>query len=636
MKYCICRIYNGKIRGTGFFCKIPLENKSSFLPVLITNNHILGGNDISVGKTIKITINNDKVIRKIYIDTSRKKITNINLDFTLIEIKPNIDNIKSFLNIDENVYDEDLFKTKYNNRSVYTLHYPETKNIRISFGLLDEFDDKCIIHKCNTHKGSSGSPILSLDTFKVIGLHYGSAGQGNLALFIKYGLDELTKRYKNINGNKSNSFEEKTRIICEDYNEIENNLKEGFILSNVKDEKINKHYNKDYKLELFTDDFVKKYQNNIFLIINGKKHKLCKYISLKEFEGIKNTDKLLYYEKENYYYYINNYFSLLYYPDSLDFTNIDANNSDNNIFLLKSKTKTKNTIYSLCYLKNNKMIALGMEKKIIFLDLLFNFQSSYDYLNNKVSYIYELNDGKVLLTDLNDTIKILKIIGKNILTDKVIGTKEERNFVGIELLNNKLITGGNKYLSIIEYSLRSGYQLINSLYLNSFISNIVELNSKLFLIGQSHISRIVVFSSDSLKKISICDNINLWPNNYSISKISEDFIAIAGQEKSILSGCIYIFSINHLEIIRKYFINDALNCQVILKLEENEFITVCEKSENFDLISLNIEIDNNNILIENKYNYKNLSNTNIEALVLINNYFIIADHLGGLTLWEKI
>ena len=94
------------------------------------------------------------------------------------------------------------------------------------------------------------------------------------------------------------------------------------------------------------------------------------------------------------------------------------------------------------------MIALGMEKKIIFLDLLFNFQSSYDYLNNKVSYIYELNDGKVLLTDLNDTIKILKIIGKNIFTDKVIGTKEERNFVGIELLNNKLITGGNKYLSI--------------------------------------------------------------------------------------------------------------------------------------------------------------------------------------------
>ena len=137
MKYCICRIYKDKTKGTGFFCKIPLEEKSNFLPVLITNNHVLNENDIDIGKSIELTINNDKVIRKINIDDSRKKITNINLDFTFIEIKPNIDNIKSFLNIDENVNGEDLFKIKYKNKSVYTLNYPETKKLKVSFGLLD-------------------------------------------------------------------------------------------------------------------------------------------------------------------------------------------------------------------------------------------------------------------------------------------------------------------------------------------------------------------------------------------------------------------------------------------------------------------------------------------------------------------
>lgn len=566
MKYCICRIYKDKKRGTGFFCKIPLKNNTNFLPVLITNNHILNENDIDIGRTIKITINNDKVIREIYIDSSRKKFTNINLDFTIIEIKPNTDNIKSFLNIDENINNENLFKIKYKNKSLYTLHYPEIKNIKISFGLLDKFIDKYIFHKCTTHKGSSGSPILSLDTFKVIGIHYGAIGNGNLALFIKYAIDAFKNGIKNINEIIPIAFEEKINIIYEDYKEVKNDLNEDFIISNEYNEKINKNYNKEDKIELFTNDFIEKYKNNIFLIINGKKHKLCKYFYLKEFEGIKNIEKLLYYKsKQNYY--INNYFSLLYYPNSLDFTNIDFNNNINKNFLLEKKIKLENIAYSICYLKSNNLIAFGMEKKIVLYDLLFNFQNSYNFLDDIVSYIYELNDGKILVTETNNTIKILEIINKNIIIiDKIIKTNEEKNFVGIELLNKKLIIGGDNYLSVIENSLSSGYRLANSLDLKSFISNIVELNSKLFLIGQSYDSRIVVYSSNTLEKISICNNINICPNNYSISKISEEYIAIAGQEKLILSGCIHIFSINQLNIIKTYYINDVLKCEVILNL----------------------------------------------------------------------
>ena len=60
LKTCICKIYkeDGN-KGTGFFCKIPYSD--NFLPFLITNNHILNKDENYLNKTIKITINNDKI-----------------------------------------------------------------------------------------------------------------------------------------------------------------------------------------------------------------------------------------------------------------------------------------------------------------------------------------------------------------------------------------------------------------------------------------------------------------------------------------------------------------------------------------------------------------------------------------------
>jgi len=43
----------------------------------------------------------------------------------------------------------------------------------VSYGLMkDVLNDKKINHYCNTKDGSSGSPILSLSNFKVIGVHF--------------------------------------------------------------------------------------------------------------------------------------------------------------------------------------------------------------------------------------------------------------------------------------------------------------------------------------------------------------------------------------------------------------------------------------------------------------------------------
>ena len=88
MKNCICRIYNS-CKGTGFFTKIPFKSRT--LPVLITNNHIIGENDIKNGSLIALYLYNNKELKIFEIDENRLRYTNKALDITIIEIKEDKD-----------------------------------------------------------------------------------------------------------------------------------------------------------------------------------------------------------------------------------------------------------------------------------------------------------------------------------------------------------------------------------------------------------------------------------------------------------------------------------------------------------------------------------------------------------------
>ena len=60
-------------------------------------------------------------------------------------------------------------------------------------------------HYCNTEEGSSNGPILSLETFKVIGIHYGGYKNNiefNYGAFIKYAIDLFSNFIKNKNGKR--------------------------------------------------------------------------------------------------------------------------------------------------------------------------------------------------------------------------------------------------------------------------------------------------------------------------------------------------------------------------------------------------------------------------------------------------
>ena len=215
MKKCICKILkNDGIKGTGFFCEIPYQSK--LLPVLVTNNHVLNLNDINNKQNITISINDDHDFKHIQIDNSRKKFTNENLDVTFIEINKEKDKINDFLEIDEYINRTDVdLNAIFAKSSIYILNYQEGNNIFASYGLLSRIEeDKNIYHLCNTKNGSSGSPIISLKSHKVIGIHVGHGKfEFNNGILINYPINVFNNNINNQNSSQIKKISENINTI---------------------------------------------------------------------------------------------------------------------------------------------------------------------------------------------------------------------------------------------------------------------------------------------------------------------------------------------------------------------------------------------------------------------------------------
>ena len=172
-------------------------------------------------------------------------------DTTIIEIKPEKDKINYFLELDEEIFQENLSK-----ESIYILQYPKNLNEQkaaVSYGILNQIYNYDLIHYCCTEPGSSGSPILKLSNNKVIGIHKeGSKFDYNKGTFLKEPIIEYINNYKNSNKfdyelnnkndrNKNNEIRIKLKIDKKDINKriyllcncpIDSNISEYNILIN--------------------------------------------------------------------------------------------------------------------------------------------------------------------------------------------------------------------------------------------------------------------------------------------------------------------------------------------------------------------------------------------------------------------
>lgn len=207
MENCVCKIYKGiKEKGTGFFCKIPLPDKTS-INVLVTNYHILNKEYLNSNKHIKYSMNNEENFYEILLDDSRKIYTNEELDVTFIEITKK-DNIKHFLEIDEQIkHEKNFYPELFNKKPIYILHYQKGAKLLVSYGIINGINNNEIMHTCSTEKGSSGSPILSLKSLKVIGIHKGfnTKYKNNQGIFMKNLIVEFLKFLQEKKLQKTNS-----------------------------------------------------------------------------------------------------------------------------------------------------------------------------------------------------------------------------------------------------------------------------------------------------------------------------------------------------------------------------------------------------------------------------------------------
>ena len=153
---------NLKVLGNCFF--LELDDKAiPFSKCLLTCNHILRG--IEVGKLIHLEYQSK--IKIIKITSNRRAYTNKELDYTLIEIKPE-DEIKQFFKINSKLNFELL------HQEIFVLQYDKDRELGFSSGKILSIKKDIILHSCPTQPGSAGSPlILRSDELCVIGFHLG-------------------------------------------------------------------------------------------------------------------------------------------------------------------------------------------------------------------------------------------------------------------------------------------------------------------------------------------------------------------------------------------------------------------------------------------------------------------------------
>ena len=606
IKNSICKIIiNDNQEGYGFFCKIINREKSNLVPVLITNYSTLSLEYIKTNVTLKILLNEGQEIKYISLDEARINYTNEDINITIIEIKPKIDEINSFLEIDENLYENINLNEIFNNKNIYIIERPHFKRDFISITQLQNINNNTLEYMVKTAFGCLGTPIFNLENHKIIGIHMNEIqSEKNYNICLKIVIDEFIKRNEIIICMSLNNKATKNNIYFltyeyNDNNEILQELDETntVIFINGKKQENSKFYFKPVKKGFH----IIKIKLNNLLENCYKMFSKCKYISKIDLSSF-NTKNI---------YNMSYMFSECTNLTNINLSSLNAEKVTDISYLFSqcsnlskidlSSFKTKNLInmqymFSLCInLKNINLSFFNTENvnnmNYIFsnchsltnLDLSYFDTRNVIYMNNTFNSCLKLTDLKLGQFNTSNVIFMEKIFYDcqsliNIDNLSSFDTKKVSNMSGMfynckELKNLNLssfntenVTNMSKMFSHCKNLLSlnlSNFKTKNVKFMQemfSYCKNLVELNISSFETGKVE---------DMSEMFSFCINliqINLY--NFNLGNVN---------------------SLNKMFFSCKSLINIELNFSHInKKIDINNIFSDCYNLKRVDLSSLDI------------------------------------------------
>ena len=472
----ICKINGNKI-GTGFFCKIKYKNE--LLPVLITNYHIIDHKFFENKNNLKFYVNEEYKI----ININKKNIIysseNNKYDIIIIRLGDNI--INNFLEIDENIF---KYKSElsYKEEQIYILHHPNAGEAKVSYGKgFDEINVYDMKHLCCTEPGSSGAPILSVMTNKIIGIHKAANSKKNynIGTFLKFPLNELKRQNENLSKIKiikNNIFDKKLVM------EKPNDNKKINIKNKVKLENKNEYLKRTFKNQ---DKILNAPNNLIKLGAENKYNKINRKFRLKIKDDSLNNKKM-----------INEYHNGKEKESNEIIFNYFKMNKNSIHFDYMKNTKIKhfpdNTIKKVFidnnHIYNNKNLdtkLLGIKKK-----------------ENQTIKIRPIKSGEFdkKLNNLNSKLNILILAVIHVIQHRFL-QKLDKYSALINLCNNKIIPG---VICLQNYILKKCFEKIKSEFKENYQGS--YFNSY-FCVGKDKANSYIYESFDS------CDSMTIYPNS---------------------------------------------------------------------------------------------------------------------------
>ena len=595
MKTSVCQIEKGNFTGTGFFCSIPYPDESHILQLLVTSYNVLGKEDVSPGKSIKL-IFYDKSIKIIKINKNRKVYTSNEgrYNITIIELNKKDKIGNNTMQIDKGIYYSNYLGYIYKNKSVYSIFFSKNKEVKYDINIITNIDcnSNKLVHLCANEDETLGAPILNLENFSIIGVNIGH----NLATIIKEPINEFIQ-------SKQIIYNEIILTLFISKDDVDNDV---YFLDNTEF--------KDYETNIYHyhDNLKELNEENAKVYINDKKYAYTKYFRPHK-EGIYSVRikfNIQLTDCSYMFYYCYSLINIdLTFFDSSKVNNmsnmfalcVNLNNLDLNSLDTSNVTNMSNMFYFCQNLKNLDLSCLNT-KKVINMSRMFSdciSLSEINLTNFDTKNVKSMSHMFFLCKNLNN-LDLSFFDTRNVLVmNNMFYFCKNLKKLDLSTFNTKNVFDMSKMfylcnnLLVINLSSFDTSNVINMSYMFSDCKNLVTLDLSTFdtrkVIDMSHFLAGTDLTKINLSNFNTMNVVDMSFMFYFCKRLKNidvsSFITKNVKNMSYMfSDCRYLkkidlssFNVNNVKEMKYMFA--GCNKKIKIKVNENSFLRFQKENE---------------------------------------------------------